>query len=59
MPLSALASTTASSKKAGFAKAVDAMGANLVFLIGCRCRNFAYDRLAFNGLLFIWGAFKK
>jgi hypothetical protein len=34
--------------------------------IGCRCRptrrfsfHLAYDRLVFNGLLFIWGAFKN
>jgi hypothetical protein len=36
---------------------------------GCRCRhcrptrrfsfNFAYDKIGFNGLLFIWGSFKK
>jgi hypothetical protein len=33
--------------------------------IGCRCRptrglsfHLAYDKVVFNGLLFIWGAFK-
>jgi hypothetical protein len=70
MPLSALKSTTASSKKAGFAKAVDAsatMGANLA-----RCAslplssdsavqpirlsyNLVYDdRLVFNGLAVVY-----
>jgi hypothetical protein len=47
------------------------MGANLaprwvLKKIGCRCRptrrlsfNLGYARLGFNGLLFIWGAFKR
>ena len=69
MPLSALTSTTARYEKAGFAKPVDAsatMGADLAlarfFLNDCRCHptrrfssNLAYDRLVFNGLLFMAG----
>jgi hypothetical protein len=61
-------------EKAGFAKLVDAsvtMGADLALArrknkFGCRCRptrrfnfNLAYDRMVFNGLLFICGTFKK
>jgi hypothetical protein len=70
----AAASTTVSRKKAGFAKLVDASattGANLALVRGeeknghrrrptRRFRfNLAYDRLVFNGLLFIWDTLKK
>jgi hypothetical protein len=62
------------SKKAGFAKLVDAsatMGAKLALarlkkeaavVVQLDCSGFIwhiYDGLVFNGLLFIWGTFKK